>query len=475
MKKSIFTILQLIILLLIFNCSEKNENLEFSNTTSYSIINKSAINLGIKINLKDSTLYKLNDNFEKQFVLLEDEKKDFDSNIEQVNKQFESIEVFDENFKVKYKKLDLYEFEKNENLTSFSVYMPHPNSSQVTKNKFGSINLNLNENGIYGFFPNLNPSSSKRFFKSNKDFSEIFAKNVPNIYDEYDFAYNYNEKLIAYNTDVYAESTKIIKSIDEGKSWNTIVNVANGFDDDFLTCNFINENNGWIAFLNYHWTNPDTKSIIYKYNDGNFYSVSELLGVSIKKIHFINNNEGFLFANLAKEASNPHDPKGIAFFTSSNGGSSWSDIILVSENDDIEKIFIFDNHIIIYPSNYDLVNYFYKSEDKGKTWKKININIENNTVRDLSFIDENIGYLKTGSKNNWSDNNLGYVYKTSDGGKSWTLITETEKLGSKIHFYNENLGYLQDLIHHKGESLLVTENGGKIWKEVLFPYDYILK
>ena len=148
---------------------------------------------------------------------------------------------------------------------------------------------------------------------------------------------------------------------------------------------------------------------------------------------------------------------------------------LFSANDDIEKVFVFNNQIIIYPSNYGLVNYFYKSEDKGLNWKKMDINISNNTVRDLIFINKDIGYLKTGDRNNWSESNLGYVYKTSNGGQTWDLVTMTKKLGSKIHFLNENLGYLQDLIHHKGESLLITENGGKTWKEILFPYDYIIK
>lgn len=475
MKKKITLLLQLITLFLIFECSEKNESLELSNTNSFEIRNESVIKLGVKLNFKDSTVYKQNDNFKDQFVLSENEKKEFYSSIQEVKNQFKSIEIFDEKFKIKYKDLDLYEFESSENLTSFNIYMPNPNSSEITKNKFSSINININENGVYGFFPSLNPSSSQKFFKSNNGFSDIFNKNVPNTYGEYDFAYNINGKLIAYDNYVYAETTKIIKSIDEGRTWSTIVNLENGFDDDFLTCNFITENNGWLAFLNYHWRNPDTKSKIYKYSNGSVNLISELLGVSIKKIHFLNNNEGFLFANVAKDASNPDDPKGIVFFTSSNGGQNWTNKVEISNNDDIEKVFIFNNQIIIFPSNYNLVNYFYKSEDKGKTWKKIDINIGNRNTRDLTFIDENIGYLKTGNRKNWSDNNLGYVYKTSDGGQSWELVTMTEKLGSKIHFFNENLGYLQDLIHHKGESLLITENGGKIWKEVLFPYDYILK
>jgi hypothetical protein len=458
-----------------FNCSEKDENLELSKATSFEIVNESVINLGVKLNLKDSTVYEQNDNFNDQFVLSENEKKEFYSSINEVKNQFKSIEIFDENFEVKYKNLDLYEFDSIENLISFNIYMPNPNSSEITKNKFSSINININEEGIYGFYPSLNPLSTQKFFNSNKDFSSYFNENIPNTYGEYDFAYNTNGKIIAYDNYVYSENTKIIKSNDEGKTWSTIIDIENGFDDDFLTCNFINENTGWLAFLNYHWTNADTKCKIYKYSNGNVSLISELLGFSIKKIHFINSNEGYLFANIAKGASNPHDPRGIVFFKSSNGGSNWGNKIEISANDDIEKVFVFNNQIIIYPSNYGLVNYFYKSEDKGLNWKKMDINISNNTVRDLIFINKDIGYLKTGDRNNWSESNLGYVYKTSNGGQTWDLVTMTKKLGSKIHFLNENLGYLQDLIHHKGESLLITENGGKTWKEILFPYDYIIK
>ncbi len=121
---------------------------------------------------------------------------------------------------------------------------------------------------------------------------------------------------------------------------------------------------------------------------------------------------------------------------------------------------------------FDLHKSYYRSDDYGATWDLVETFIEGK-IRDMQFISENIGFIKTGETSLWSQANHGFLYKTIDGGKTWNKIPSVSLLGSRIYFFNEQIGVMQDLFYSEGQILLVTRDGGASWKELMYPYDYL--
>ncbi|WP_298120090.1 T9SS type A sorting domain-containing protein [Flavobacterium sp.] len=83
---------------------------------------------------------------------------------------------------------------------------------------------------------------------------------------------------------------------------------------------------------------------------------------------------------------------------------------------------------------------------------------------DVFFLDENIGWAANGG--------FGDVYKTIDGGATWTLQANSATLGSShyfrnIEFLNANIGFLGTL----NNKFYKTVNGGTTWTQVtnIFP------
>jgi len=115
------------------------------------------------------------------------------------------------------------------------------------------------------------------------------------------------------------------------------------------------------------------------------------------------------------------------------------------------------NRILIFISFLCYLNSFAQV-----TWQPL-VNILSNTNNqrfdDVFFIDENIGWAANGY--------YAAVYKTIDGGKTWTEQLNESILGGdyyfrNIEFLNENVGFIGTL---DGEFFKTTD-GGNNWTEV---------
>ena len=99
------------------------------------------------------------------------------------------------------------------------------------------------------------------------------------------------------------------------------------------------------------------------------------------------------------------------------------------------------------------------AQPSWQTFTNISSNINNQRFDDVYFIDENIGWAANGR--------YAAVYKTIDGGNTWSEQLNETTLGGdyyfrNIEFLNENIGFLGTL----NGAFFKTNDGGTNWTEV---------
>jgi len=102
--------------------------------------------------------------------------------------------------------------------------------------------------------------------------------------------------------------------------------------------------------------------------------------------------------------------------------------------------------------------------DGGTTWQKLTVTSETLDFRDIDAINERTVYvlsIGTGTASR--------IYKTTDGGNSWTLQFQNENPKAfldAMSFWDEQHGLVfGDSIDGKFD-ILLTENGGKLWSRI---------
>jgi photosystem II stability/assembly factor-like uncharacterized protein len=191
---------------------------------------------------------------------------------------------------------------------------------------------------------------------------------------------------------------------------------------------------------------------IYKTNNsGSIFSECANLSTfsnSIFGIHFFNTNEGLII-------------KGKTILKSKDGGVSWQ---IKSEEAEFLSQLEFKSTSIGYASGgitYDGQSRgeIFKTHDGGETWSKI-LN-SNSQIMAMSFINDKQGFYTTFFKE---------IYKTNDGGVTWSMISSITELPTSIRFVDETTGYISSL---KGK-LFKTIDGGKTWTIIYNKTDFTI-
>ncbi len=129
--------------------------------------------------------------------------------------------------------------------------------------------------------------------------------------------------------------------------------------------------------------------------------------------------------------------------------------------------------ILAYGGTKDTALSIIKSSDEGKTWKRIQVDKEHKfqisgRLKFISFVSEKVGYIVVTTERAVSTEAKA-VFKTTDGGDSWTEIkSETNINIHKLYqasFLTENLGFMSMVCGDKPE-LFRTEDGGKTWNTI---------
>jgi len=163
------------------------------------------------------------------------------------------------------------------------------------------------------------------------------------------------------------------------------------------------------------------------------------------KIHFFNNSVGLVVNRTS-------------IYKTIDGGNSWQ-IKLYNPGSVLLEDACF------FPSGKSFaINFLgslYRSDDFGENWNEVNININVNDVfYTIYFINESLGFIGTGN---------GCVYKTVDGGANWiktNILNNTLNLHA-FYFRNELLGYAGASTSGFGAvTLYETTDGGVSWTTV---------
>src|SRR2546428_2833093 len=123
----------------------------------------------------------------------------------------------------------------------------------------------------------------------------------------------------------------------------------------------------------------------------------------------------------------------------------------------------------------------WKTTNGGITWQSVSEGLGVQTIGDLAVApsDTNIVWVGTGEKNSlrsqwWGDG----VYKSADGGKKWTNVglKDTRSIGRIVlHPTNPDIVYVAALGHLWGTNpergIYKTTDGGKTWSRILFVND----
>jgi hypothetical protein len=391
----------------------------------------------------------------------------------------DSIEVGTSQFDEKYKTLNLTQIEKTGVRYVWLLTMPTAQSAEITKN-YTSVNICIDETSLLGFYPKIDYPRQTYFFKTSDYFENLNKTQTssPDEHSRFELLRQFGTTLIGYDRNIYSDKNLFIISANSGISWNTLTDFGFNSDNDFfMGADFINETTGWIFNYNiiFNGQMADTYTTdVYKYESGNVQKISSISGYCMQQSLFIDANIGYGLANTSNNVL-PADSWNTYFVKTADGGVSWTNPILVSNNAPPNKLFKLSNGklILFLDPAFLMDKYYFVSTDDGETWQ-IQFASVSKTIRDIHFLPDGTGFIKTGSTGGWSFQNRGDVYKTTDGGSSWIRVTENIN-GSKIYFVNANRGYLQDLIYGKGQILYVTDDSGKNWREVLFPYSYIVE
>lgn len=471
-KKIIMRIICFVLLILftilLYSCNKKIVAPD-DEASQIIIENTNTISFGVKIWFNQNIDIHYSDKKDSLVIAAKDEESIgiiFDNYLQRI---IDSIAVYDSLFIKTYKTVVNPNFNVQGKNLYWNIKMPPVNSGMVVLRN-NNVSFYKIGAGWIGFTPEYNASGNLLFYKANENFDSIQTNTLPAQYAKWVIDAINGSKIYAHDDGVYSQHIRLMTSSDLGTTWNLFIDISTsifGSGSYNLGGFFLDDTHQWF-FVYEDWE----RTRIFKVIDGTAAEVSLLQGFCLKQCKFIDELNGFIFANTNDNVS-PSTAQDSYIFRTTDGGETWGTPVLVSSTDPPNRLWVFDaNNLIVTTSQPEGFKFFYKSTDGGATWNKNNIEI-NEYICSITFLNTSLGFLKTGRTILWSQYNTGYVYKTNNGGISWTKVSTSKEYGSKIYFNDESNGYMQDLLYDQGQILLITKDGGVTWEELLYPYDYI--
>lgn len=175
------------------------------------------------------------------------------------------------------------------------------------------------------------------------------------------------------------------------------------------------------------WAECDKGLVIQTDNGGDQWrsmvdSLSFNIGTTIEATQFLNKNKGWMAVSDAPE---PYPAKAVLF--TEDGGKNWQTHNNFGGQDSISNIFFLDEKIgwmagskIL--SNADSeIGLLLQTQDAGQTWRRVRTVPNADAIKSVRFTSLNEGWLTT-------DYN---VYRTHDGGKKWLTVLSYPEIKSR--------------------------------------------
>lgn len=165
---------------------------------------------------------------------------------------------------------------------------------------------------------------------------------------------------------------------------------------------------------------------------------------TLNSIVFITTDKGFAVGN------------GGSLMKTTNGGLSWT-AYSTGYSFHFEEIFFVNESIgfLVGNKNYELNGRLLKTTDGGVTWQMVLTNDASIQFHTVYFINENIGYVGANS----------HIYKTTNGGATWTTNTSIGSNITTFYFKNANEGFLSAVLNGTPAGGYKTTDGGNTWTE----------
>lgn len=272
-------------------------------------------------------------------------------------------------------------------------------------------------------------------------------------------------------------------------SWKTFK--SPGFGQKIVDYRMHGDGSGWYAESSSSYTTIDVTNIYFTSDGGKSWNKTTPPAKidqweTLSQLYFSDNSNGYiLFDNNNKQKSR--------LMKTSDGGGNWDlvcDTIftdyttasagklylnLLSRLNFAGKNLIYTNKITIKKTGgTDLLNKFLISNNGGKTFRFVEgpfIDNKNLTIFEIKFYDDNLGYVTC-------RNNGDFVYKTTDGGYTWTEV----KKGS-YWFYKVGIADASTVFHSDDQNqanlalLFKSSDAGATWVPSLTykekRYDYV--
>lgn len=305
----------------------------------------------------------------------------------------------------------------------------------------------------------------------------------------YDVRIHPENKNVMYVTDNYAG---VLRSDNGGQTWsqsNEGITIRSGTTGDAVNIFSltVDPNNPDIIWAGTNGQGPSLG--VYNSTDGGATWASKTTGIEL------NGENGMVFRGFTIQQGNsnivytqaeiPTNVQGLEFnrvkgrvYKTSDAGASWE---LIWQGDNLARYIIIDpdHPNVLYLStgifdreafNSDCANGksgglgVLKSIDGGHSWTPINNGIDNLYVGCLRMHPANSQILFAAAGNNacsglYTGNTIGGLFKTSDGGSSWTKVISNENM-TTVNFSPSS----SDIIYAGSASTFYrSENGGTTW------------